>query len=683
MDVTNDNFRGALHLLQRILPGASFVAIDFEFTGIGHSRPSQLDTPQSRYDAARADARDYPPLQFGISVFHRVTSHIPNGNTANSSIHIKRQQQRHPQQQPSNSSPPAQQQRPQKAAKTNSNSNSNSSPPFLTTDWHTTTFNFNLHPRAVYFPYSQRYPIIDRDFKLQGSSLHFLASHGFDFAKNFNSGISWLRKPEELLLRQHVTEVYSSRRNPKNPIPLHEISKEDAAYIDLYRKNLDLWISKNDHPEAQTSNPPPKIGMLEYPRPPFLRRLVFDLIRNNYPRIACIVCNVRDGLRLRVALHASVQLAEIHRARDLQMEIDQAVSKEVAARLIFDLIHRHNVTLVVHNGLLDLTKWVANFVTELPPRLSDFKSILGSMFRRVFDTKVAMDHLHSSDQDVAKLLPRDTYRRFELLHYVEALRKIAYDRKLLSVIDIKTLIPKDKWYDTPIDEHVPVTERVEHMILSEYDEDFEEEEEDVLGFSRYACDEHDDFKHEAGYDALETGTLFALICALSNEHQLQNFMNKINIGSCGGFKYTNLTTDQDDNEWFDKCTIVVSGELNNNEHHLHYQYHHPAAREHRNQTVLKILLEGTNFDLVKSEFVIASRTQFIAMLKEREDDDKEGKLPCSKSAETELERVISNGIQNGFTVSRYSREYWAGTGELNSRLNGQSGHDHNKRRKMG
>lgn len=599
MDVTLDNFRGAVHLLQRIVPGAAFVAIDFEFTGLGFSRPSNLDTPQYRYEVAREDARIYPPLQFGLSIFHDVSAATTSKKSCDQHFN--------------NLSPAS----------------------TFTPNWHATTFNFNLHPRPVYFPHNQRYPLIDKEIRFQSSTIHFLSSHGFDFTKNFNLGISWLRSHDETFLRKTVTENLNSRRNPKYPVRESDISEKDAAFVSEFKENLDRWISENDHPPAQTSKPPPKVVLLEFPRTPMARRLVFDLIRQNYPRIACLVCNLPEGLRLRIALHASAQLAERHRQRDLNMEIEQIVMREVGARLIFDVLRQNQVTVVVHHGLIDLTKLYANFVDDLPPELSEFKEQIKEIFPHVYDTKWAIEHLCALRSDFAKLLPQDPYTRYELSDYSVALRQIARDNKLHHALDIKTFIPKKRWYEIELDENLPLTKRLEHIVVSEYDQDWDEEA-DELGFSRYMSEEGE-FTHEAGFDALETGVLFVLLQAVA-EDQMNPVENKVYLSSCGGFKHIDLNAKEDANVWYDLNTVIISGAWNK------------EGRDHRCRKILRHVVRGTAFDAEKSEFVIVHKTQFISVLKL-----KDGYKPSS--AKEEMLKVISQGQEANLSVVPYQRQY--------------------------
>lgn len=601
MDVTIDNFKGALHLLQRLLPGAAFAAIDFEFSGLGFSRPSNLDTPQRRYEVARQDARTHAPIQFGLSVFHNVSS-PDHKTTYNQTL----------------SNPP-------------SFLSSSSSP-----NWHTTTFNFNLFPRAVYFPYHQRYPLIDREIQLQSSTVHFLSSHGFDFGKVLNFGISWLRGSDEAILRKTVTDILVSRRNPKHPINDNDISEEDAAFVAEFKSVLDKWIAENDHPPAQTSRPPPKVAMFGFPRTPMSRRLVFDLVREKYPRIACLICHTADGLRLRIALHASAQLAEKHRQRDLAAETEQIVIREVGARLIFDLLREHQITIVVHHGLIDLTKLYANFVGDLPTLLSDFKNIFKKEFPFVYDTKWEIDKLREFHPNVAHLLPNDSHARYELSDYIAVMRRIVRDNDSRHGLDIKTLIPKKIWYDDDTDKRLPVTMRVDHVIVGERDQ-YWDEEVDELGFSRYFCSEDGEFKHEAGYDALQTGILFTLIRRKANIQQVESCLNKIYLSSCGGYRHIDFDSDTDVNEWFDRNTIIVTGQRD------------AEGKDHRCRQILRYVLKETEFDSEKSGFVVVSKAQFIGLLK-----PKDG-IQLSDSPER-LEKVIARGRDANLTVVQYRLE---------------------------
>jgi hypothetical protein len=75
MNVTKANFPTVVSELERLLPTASFVAIDEEMTGIsipGCEREKMDDTTEQRYQKMRAAAEHYKIIQIGLCLFHEV-----------------------------------------------------------------------------------------------------------------------------------------------------------------------------------------------------------------------------------------------------------------------------------------------------------------------------------------------------------------------------------------------------------------------------------------------------------------------------------------------------------------------------------------------------------------------------------------------------------------------------------
>jgi hypothetical protein len=69
MEISTRRFRYDLDVFLKHMLSASFVAIDFEFTGLGMEKSSQLDTPAARCRIARNDAETLVPCQFGVTLF--------------------------------------------------------------------------------------------------------------------------------------------------------------------------------------------------------------------------------------------------------------------------------------------------------------------------------------------------------------------------------------------------------------------------------------------------------------------------------------------------------------------------------------------------------------------------------------------------------------------------------------
>lgn len=579
MDVTVHNFDRALNLLQRFLPGAAYVSMDFEFTGLGITRFSNLDTPQYRYTASRGDARDFPPIQFGLTIFHR-----------------------------------------------------RQSPPYL----FAIPFNFNIFPHAVYFPANQRYPLIDTTVKFQSSSLRFLTSHGFDFQTLFECGVPWLRRSDERSFRNVVAESVNARRNPKFPIRPESISAEHAEELERFRTSIDRWILSN--PFTSSCDLSPKTAFFQIPQQPLLRRLIFDMIRQSFPLVTARTIYTPEGARLRIAVHPNKQLAEQQRMADTDLEINSVVNQEVGVRSVIDLLREHQIPIVVHHGLLDILKMYANFVSDLPPLLSDFKTAFQSAFPIIYDTRFAMDFVCSVNQEVAELLAVKDIQHPELSNFVEVLRRIATTRiddaeVMNSICYPPVLVPTQNMrLRDPASSNI-LADESGYIFVSETDVDWDTSR-DEFGFGRYISPGAE-FNHEAGFDALETGRLFALIEALVGPgDRIRQLSNKIFLSACGGYRYVDLNG-LDPNDWFHSNVVIVRGKRPQSN-----------SRDVWCASTLRRLTQGTAFEGQIHNFVIVNKTSFLGVLHKRESADQQ-------FDSKEIGQVIANSAGTDLSVERY------------------------------
>ena len=74
MDVTRHNFKEALLEVKTLLPQASFIGFDTEFTGLGSDTPNNLkgtpfDTLEERYYWRQFNTKNYNLIQLGLSIF--------------------------------------------------------------------------------------------------------------------------------------------------------------------------------------------------------------------------------------------------------------------------------------------------------------------------------------------------------------------------------------------------------------------------------------------------------------------------------------------------------------------------------------------------------------------------------------------------------------------------------------
>ncbi|CAN8063971.1 unnamed protein product [Agarophyton chilense] len=253
MDVVDINFVTALSILREHLPSADFVSFDLEFTGLGEHRPCQLDTPQVRYNTARDDASAFPPIQFGLCLFRKARSLT---------------------------------------------SRAESDSPEVEKNWETLSFNFNLFPRAVYYPPSSRYPLFDKGFKLQSSTVLFLIEHGFDFQKSFRDGVTWLREDQEREYFKLVIEDLRVRR--ERTCDLNKLNAEEGMLLKEWTENIEQWFAdlKKQNENSSDEGAAPKIKSFLLPSTPWMRKIICDLVRLRYPRVAAQTIPTQDGNKM-------------------------------------------------------------------------------------------------------------------------------------------------------------------------------------------------------------------------------------------------------------------------------------------------------------------------------------------------------------------------------------------------
>eukprot|EP00037_Helgoeca_nana_P036341 m.10988 g.10988 ORF g.10988 m.10988 type:complete len:605 (-) comp7208_c0_seq1:1645-3459(-) len=71
--ITRGSLDSSIQDMEAALEGCSFIAIDFEMTGIGPWRQDQADTAQARYTSMKSTAEKYNVVQFGVAVFTEVS----------------------------------------------------------------------------------------------------------------------------------------------------------------------------------------------------------------------------------------------------------------------------------------------------------------------------------------------------------------------------------------------------------------------------------------------------------------------------------------------------------------------------------------------------------------------------------------------------------------------------------
>ena len=589
MDVDNRNFWEALEIFESLLPYADFVAFDLEFSGLGDKRPSQLDTPQDRYESARQDASVFRPLQFGLVLFRRCPQKQLNGDIEKS--------------------------------ETEANTKD-------TYEWLATPFNFNVFPRAVYYPSTNRYPLIDRVTHIQSSAIHFLNTHQFDFTKCLTNGISWLRSDHEhnifTYVKDNLTTKHSRVINPKDQ------SKEERIAVEKHLDTIKTWVSslakeKDDKTETQVSTEQLKsddnkkqsqrhVKMFELPHSAKERKFIFDGIKTQIPNVVCRSLKTQEGVRLRAEYFECIEQANTAKEEVIRISAEDFTHREVQFRYIIDALRKHNTKLVAHNCLLDLTKTFESFIEDLPKTLEEFKQKVSKSLGPLVDSRWVYDYVRGRKKEL---------RKENVEHEIEEMEKVT--RKYCKDFKFGLYIPTDRkgrGFVLAQDKDGKVKEKMEDW-----------EEKDVFGFGRYAwkgC------THEAGYDAWITGRLYTALGFLEGGiDKLNTEDGKIYLSSCGGYKFINVHGIEK-NEWYRRNGVIVEGK--------------GEGRGNRWQkTIMESLLIDTDIKVDKVNRVKIGENRFIALLK----SEKEMEVNNDEADEQVWTKVQENGKKYGVKVERY------------------------------
>ena len=326
MEVTNENFKQLLPLVEESIDDAVFLSIDGEFTGInmGEGGPSALDTSSERYAKVSRSTSKFLLVQFGLCTFHYD---------------------------------------PKKGLYTNRG------------------FNFYVWPR----PSGRMYP--DPRFLCQTSSVDFLINQGFDFNKLFKDGIPYLRLSEEQKLKESLIERQAQRKAEDSVLTPSPASRDPIPIPDDQRDFMDETFNMisnylND-PNQTGSLDLPRCN-------PFQRRLLYSNVKAKFgPDHGIFMETVSTPTNARVIRISKVNEDEQKRRaleRD-QAELND-LSDAVGFSKVVRKICESKKLVVGHNMLLDLCHMVNQFVAPLPETLAEFKDLMAEHLPHVCDTKL-------------------------------------------------------------------------------------------------------------------------------------------------------------------------------------------------------------------------------------------------------------------------------------------------------
>ena len=365
------------------LPGAAFVALDLELTGLTTSEFAQgsyADNLQSRYMKLRDSARNFAVTQLGVCVFRTV-----EGGGGFEAL------------------------------------------PFC----------FHCSPcvapgegggelRSKFLKNS------DRRFMCQAESLKFVAQHDFDFNVWIKQGCGYLSRQEEEACKARIAVEHAKKLNDGKDEVFNQEPRVHNELMTTLCPDISRWIDTDvvqaillrggagidavkevfSRENVVLGDDMPCFTTKEYDA--YRRKIIHNEISTLFPDFLFETVDDDDavdnprrrGKCMRVVFLGpppAVQTAKLARINAWLQKQQRAVASAVGVRHIIDAIAAARLPIVGHNCYLDLMQVYAKFIGDLPPLLGDWCSRLHQCFPAIFDTK----HVLTGSQ-LRELVPDST-----------------------------------------------------------------------------------------------------------------------------------------------------------------------------------------------------------------------------------------------------------------------------------
>jgi poly(A)-specific ribonuclease len=224
-------------------------------------------------------------------------------------------------------------------------------------------------------------------FLCEGSSLSFLADHGFDFNKLFSKGISYCNEESEQKLREHVKERQEARADilqQRINDDLPEVS--DRVFLPVPENEINLINDARTKVQSILDN---KITEACFEKlNSFQRKLVYELLeREFYNKVSTISRTLDDKSKALVVTKKRTNEEEVE-IEDRKIRDDETfLIESIGVRLILKAISESKKLIVGHNCLLDIMYLIQQCFQDVPEDYEEFKKLVHKIFPSIIDTK--------------------------------------------------------------------------------------------------------------------------------------------------------------------------------------------------------------------------------------------------------------------------------------------------------
>ncbi|XP_075409985.1 poly(A)-specific ribonuclease PNLDC1 [Tenrec ecaudatus] len=184
MDVSAEEFEQILPVLQELVLGADFVALDIEFTGLRSNLPgpqqiSLFDLPSEWYLKTRLSVQQFTICQIGLSVFSRVKGE----------------------------------------------------------------YNKYVSHSCNFFLFPTTFGILDSEFSFQASSVQFLNQYGFDYNKFLKNGIPYMNEEQERKMKHSILSGSWRVRSSLDKDQIKLVIDRVTQWLDLAEEGDSMTLS--------------------------------------------------------------------------------------------------------------------------------------------------------------------------------------------------------------------------------------------------------------------------------------------------------------------------------------------------------------------------------------------------------------------------------------------------------
>jgi poly(A)-specific ribonuclease len=354
MEVTKRNFAELYPSVKDAINECDFIAIDTELTGLSTQvTEHSFDTISERYSKLRENCMKFIIVQYGLSTFK---------------YHPKQNKYTHK------------------------------------------DFTFYVFPR----PHIRQAP--DPKFMCQTSSLHFLASQGFDFNKVIYDGIQYLSPAQEVKIKdfldgKHKNEqdTFKASKNGARANGQNEVSvpEEHRKFIAEIHERVESFLCNDEQKTIHLD-----------PCSAYQRKLIYESVQQKH-QSGIEMSSVMNEKNERVIAIVKSTDEEKYERLHLKQENDlDDLDTAIGFRKVLDLISESKKLVVGHNMMLDMMHTLDQFFHPLPEKLDEFKEMLHMTFPQIMDTKLLassekLQHFFESTQ-LGKLVKQLHGKAFDL-----------------------------------------------------------------------------------------------------------------------------------------------------------------------------------------------------------------------------------------------------------------------------